>query len=337
MKISQINNNIYFTKTDKSIKKAKTTEPAGKTFKPAYYAPIFCAVKDLTPQYILKKRSHLLPERVVNKIKELCANPSQVMPDIKALHFSVYEDLFNSDLLEKAKELYPEFGRVINAIELKDNPSSAIAAIKKRMPLSDFSLAILKDLYSFKKEDELVEKYGFTNRSQLIWILQKLNIPKLNGNYNMIVKLTDENVSAQFAENANKTLRTDPEIEKRRIASILKTARSEEYREKKRLMSEEILKNNPHLREDTRLISQMTWDRCPEIRQVLSEYTKEQPHVLKKSLMNKIHGKELTLAERNIVNAYYRMFWNTYPDLKEKYSRTRHEVTQELKEKGLVK
>ena len=337
MKITSINQNIYSRIPQKVSENTVDKSVNNKNYNPAFYMPNFCAVKDLTPQYILKKRSHLLPERVLKSLKEVCENPPKVMPSMKDIHFAVYKKLFESKSLEEAKKLFPEFEGIKDAKELENNPSCAISAIKKKMPLEDFSLSILKDLFSFHYEDELVKKYGFTNRSQLIWMLKKLNIPKLQGNYNMIIKLTDESTNARFAQLAEKTLRSDPNIEQKRIENILKTVKSDEYREKKRLLSEELLKNNPHLREDTRLVSKITWERCPEIKEALSQYTKEQSNILKKSLMNKIQGKKLSDAEQNIINSYYTKFWNSHPDLKEKYSQTRHEVIQELKSKGLIK
>ncbi len=171
----------------------------------------FNAASDITLRYILEKRSQYLPERILEAVKIAEAKSGINQPSLKELHKDVYQKLFDSKSLEEAKELYPEFSDIINITEFEGNRSKALKAIKAVMPLKDFTLQYLKDLYLLITEDNLVKKYGFSNRSLLIWLNQKLHIKKPNGEYNILVKMTDEAENKKVAEFSRQRIKNNPE------------------------------------------------------------------------------------------------------------------------------
>lgn len=301
------------------------------------YTPNFGAASDITLKYVLERRSQYLPERVLARAKELSRNPVSEQPALKDLHKDVYRSLMGANTLEEAKELYPEFAGVIDAVELEGNRSKAVKAIKKIMSLKDFTLQYLKDLYSLMTEDNIVAKYGFTNRSLLQWLNTKLHITKPMGEYNLLVKMTDEAENNRIAELSRQQVKNNPEAHLEMSRKGAATQKRPEVIEKKRAMMKEFHKNNPKYAEKTRLISQRTWAKCPEIRKALSEYTASQNDITRKTLEKRVkQRKELTENERKIISGYYKRFWATYPQYLEVYREARKEAIEELTSEGLI-
>ena len=95
-------------------------------------------------------------------------------------------------------------------------------------------------------------------------------------------------------------------------------------------------KREPAAASRVRQIAQMTWDRCPQIKCALSEYTQEQEGILKKALQDKSKNNVLTQAQKRMLAGYYKRFWEKYPEFREQYRQARIEVVEELRKQGLV-
>lgn len=299
-------------------------------------APNFKSASDLTLRYMLKKHSALLPESVLKATKELVYNPVLNMPTLEELHHKVYAGLMSAKTLEEVKALYPELAEVKNSLILKNNRSVAVKVIEKNMPLEDFTLAYLKDLYSLKTENEIVAKYGFSNRSLLSWLNHKLNIVKPKTNYHTLVAMSNDGKNKRIGDLTRQALLRDPETQQKRLAKAAETHRTQEYREKKRQEMIEFYRRQPAAAYRVSQISQMTWDKCPQIKAALAEYTYEQEGILKKALKDRSDNKPLMQQQKRMIAGYYKRFWEKYPEFKKQYRQARLDAIEELKKEGLI-
>ena len=299
-------------------------------------APNFKAASDLTLHYMLKHRASYMPQSVLDKMKELCATQFHGLPTLEELHHKVYAKLMSAKTLEEAKALYPEFKEVKDSAILKGNRSLAVKAIEKQMPIEDFSLAYLKDLYSLTTADDIVKKYGFTNRNILNWLNERLSIPKPKSNYHNLVNMTNEAKNNRIAEASRQAIINNPEAQKQRLAKAAETHRTPEYREKKRQEMIDFYRREPAAAYRVHQISQMTWDRCPQIKAALAEFTYEQDGILKKALQDRTRGEKLDPAQKRMIAGYYKRFWEKHPEYREQYRQSRLEVIEEMKKEGLI-
>lgn len=307
-----------------------------QTVSPNYNSSIvFKSASDISLQYVYKKHAKFLPKRVFEKIKTILSNDKNEVPKLYELHNDLYKDLFEAKTLEEAKELYPEFKDIKDVTVLCNNRSKAVKAILKIMPLDKFTLNYLKKLYAPTSQDNLVKEYGFTNRNLLSWLNKKLNIKKLDGSYIQLFKMSNEEENLKIAEQSRKAIYANPDAQKNRLEKAAQTHRTLEYREKKRQEMIDFYKRNPDVAKRTGLISKMTWDRCPEIKDALREYTQTLSPYSKRVLSKKVSGAILTSEERRVAFGYYRGFWEKNPELKTLYKERRNQVIEELKKNNL--
>ena len=296
--------------------------------------PSFGSASDITIKYAIEKRSNLLPDRVKQEItKRLNAGKDSLMK-LYELHEDVYAPLQKTKTLEQAKALYPEFSDVLELTTIDGNRSIALKAVRKIMPLENFSLDLLKKLYSPESAEQIVSDYGFTNRNLLNWLMDKLNVKKLKGNYIQLLKMSTEEENSRIAEISRQAIYKNPEAQAKRQAKAAAHHRTPEYREKKRKEMINFYKNNPDRVEMVRKLSNLTWELCPEIKTALSEYTSHMPAYTKNILSKRAGGIKLSAQEKRTLCNYYKNFWAKNPEFKEIYSKAR---TQAAKELGLGK
>ena len=292
----------------------------------------FKSASDITLEYVMKKHSKYLPQSIFSRIKDFIGSKKNTK--LYELHNEVYKDLFEAKTLEEAKKLYPEFADVNDVVLLADNRSKAIKAIKKIMPLDLFTLDYLKKLYKPTSQDKLVQDYGFSNRSILFWLNERLNIKKLSGSYIQLLKMSDEKENNRIAELSRKAIYADTEAQNHRLQRAAEAHRTPEYRNKKRQEMKDFYIRKPEVAKRTGLISKITWDKCPEIKAALSEYTKKLSPYVKKVLSKKQSGAALTSEEKRIAAGYYRGFWKQHPQLRALYKTKRMEAVEEVKKQG---
>lgn len=297
----------------------------------------FSSASDITLEYVYTKHSKYLPLRISEKIKSILSDKSKDVPKLYELHNDLYSGLFNATSLEEVKKLYPEFRGIRELTSLGDNRSKALKAIKKIMSPENFTLNYLKKLYTPTSQDNLVREYGFTNRSLLSWLNKKLNIEKLNGSYIKLFKMSHEDENNRISELSRQAIYANPEAQKCRLAKAAETHRTSEYRAKKKQEMIEFYKRNPELAKRTGLISKMTWDRCPEIKDALHNYTRSLSPYVKKVLSKKMSGEHLTQEEKRVTCGYYRNFWEQNPELRSLYKERRIQVIEELKKENIIK
>ena len=290
----------------------------------------FGSASDITLSYVLKNHSRFLPKTMLDQITSMVQR-GENMP-LYELHSKVYRGLFESKSLDEAKSQYEEFKEVKDVITLANNRSKAIKAILKLMPLEKFTLGYLKKLYQPISQEELVKEYGFTNRNLFLWLNSKLNIQKLSGSYLQLLKMSNEEENTRIAELSRRAIYANPLVQQMRCAKAAETHRTLEYRTKKRQEMKDFYIRHPEAAERTSMISKKTWDKCPEIKTALSDYTRGLSSYVKKVLSKKLSGAILTESERKITFGYYRGFWEQHPEMKSIYQQRRLEAIEELKE-----
>lgn len=294
------------------------------------YNTNFGSASDITIDYVLKNHARYLPPTMLIEISSLVGAQSKGYPKLYELHNEVYKKLFEAKSLEEVKKIYPEFADVLDISTLKDNRSKAVKAVQKCMPLEKFTLEYIKKLFAPTSQDALVKEFGFTNRSLLGWLNEKLNIKKLTGSYIKLLQMSDEAENDRIASLSRKALYADEKAQKYRLERAAEAHRTPEYRAKKRQEMVDFYKRNPDMAEKVRIISQRTWDSCPEIKDAMSEYTKTLPSYERKIISKKRAGQKLSDEERRIAASYYKRFWELHPELKELYRTRRVEVLEKL-------
>ena len=298
--------------------------------------PSFCAASDITLNYVLKKNEKYLPKRIADEIRKFNAHPHDNVPTLIEFHNKVYEGLFNAKTLDEVKQLYPEFKDVLELTAIKDSRSKAVKAIKEQMTLEQFTLQYLKDLYTPIQMDKLVEKYKVPNRSILHWLNDQLHITKLNTNYINLLRMSDEAENRRIAELSRQAIFNDMPAQTARLKKAADAHRTPEYIEKKRQEMIDFYRRNPDRAITTGQISRMTWERCPEIRIALRDFTQEQPLLVKQVLAAKRNHRKLNENQRRIVRGYYKRFWEQHPDMREMYRKARLDVIDSIKKGELV-
>lgn len=289
----------------------------------------FKSAADINLRYIVKNHSKHLPQRVLECATELCRSGAEELPALYQLHADIYKPLLDAQSLEIAQIEFPEFKKVISLPDLNIKRSKAIDAIRKIMPMEDFSLDLLKKLYTPRFLDSLVQEYGMTNRSLLAWLINKLQITKLSSQYLKLLMMSNEAENSRIAERSRQAILRDPETQARRLAKAADTHRTPEYRAKKRQEMIDFYRRTPEAAQKTSLISKMTWDLCPEIKEALSVYTRQASSMVK-ALLSKRRYSRLNELEQRIISGYYKGFWDSHPEYKEIYQKARLQVIEEL-------
>ena len=290
----------------------------------------FSSASDITIEYALKHHAKYLPATMLKRVHELVSSGQGKKP-VYEVHNEVYKELFEAQTLDEIRSKYTEFKEIKDATDLVNNRSKAIQFIKNFKEIKDFTLYYIKRLYTPTSQDKLTQEFGFTNRSLLSWLNKKLHINKLSGSYIQLLKMSNEKENRRIAELSRQAIYSNPEAQKYRLEKAAQAHRTPEYRAKKQQEMKDYYKKNPEAAEKTSTISKMTWDKCPEIKKALSQYTKSLGSYIRKVLSKKQTGANLTSAEKRIASKYYRDFWEQNPEYKSIYKKRRLEVIEELK------
>ena len=249
------------------------------------YNTSFTSASDITIRYVLEKHSDILPARIKKEIQLILSEGGKNLPKLYEVHNRVYQRLFNAQNMEEVREYYPEYKDIIELTTLAGNRSKAVKAVKQKgISLEDFTLDFIKKLFAPMSQEALVKEYNFTNRSLVLWLMEKLHIPKFKGNYINLLRMSDEVENSRIAELSRQAIYRMPEVQQARQAKVVIHHKTPEYREKKRKQMINFYKNNPHMAERVSKLSRLTWEKCPEIREALRIYTAESPDYIKSFL-----------------------------------------------------
>ena len=139
-----------------------------------------------------------------------------------------------------------------------------------------------------------------------------------------------------MSERSSQLLKDNPDRHRRMLEKSAEAHKTPEYREKKRQQNIDFYRREPAARIRTSKISQKTWDKCPQIKAALAEFTYEQGGILKRALMDRSAKQQLSQEQKRMISGYYKRFWEKYPEFKEQYRQARLEAIKELDRLNLV-
>ena len=292
----------------------------------------FGAAKDLHLSYLAKKRSHLIPERVLNRVNAYIAFETggiPKFPTLRQVHNDTYEALMNAKTLDDAVSNYHEFMNVGNLADLSHHFSRSKKLIEKQMPLEDFSLDCLKKIWSGRMVDDISKSYGFKTRDVLTNLCDHLNIPRPSKNYNTLLKASEEEGNLVIAEKTRRNI----EQCKKNLAKAGKKHLAPESLAKQAESMREVYKYNPEMIKRKKEVMELTWELCPEIKLAFHDFTKEQTPYIRKVISKQKTNKPLTEAEKRTISGFNKRFWEAHAYLKEDYSRARSLAEEIIKKK----
>lgn len=145
-------------------------------------------------EYVLKNRSHLLPERVLKQVEEIVSQKPKEYPTLKEVHDNIYSKLTKYNSLEEAVEKdFPEFKGIKEAtIEFKRKTGNIKKLEESGLLTDGLSFRILKRIWvDLKSLDEIAVELGLDDRSSLAWILKKIEFVNMNTNYKTLLRASE--------------------------------------------------------------------------------------------------------------------------------------------------
>ena len=285
--------------------------------------------EDITLKYVLEERKHLLPQRILARVQELQSSINQ--PTLKQLHADTYEALLQCKTLEEAKEKYAEFSDVEDSIKLIGNRSKGVKAmLDKGFDLREISLLVLQRLWGkLDAQEEIASDLGLTNRAMMFWLTNILKIPRTPKNYPVLVASSDKILNGEIGAKTRAFNLANPEKMRAKNKHAAQGCKTAEYREAQSKRMIEYDKNHPERREKIGRFTQEIWDEIermdenPSVRLKFKETFRahlSHPEFEAARLAMAKRGKEkLTDADKRAIKGFYSDFWQTYPQLKERF------------------
>lgn len=184
----------------------------------SYYStqPNFQGKNPIDLNYILQKRSNLLPPRVLEKAQELVDKNVKPLPTLEDVHKDAYSYLLKCQSLDEVRMYFPEFSQIKNAESAFVRNTGNIKKLKENGYLNNgFTLKILQDIWvNLKTKDEIAKEMGLKNRSGLSWILDKINLVNFKPNYRMLIMSSNPITHAKISEKTTAWNKAHPDIMK---------------------------------------------------------------------------------------------------------------------------
>jgi len=292
----------------------------------------FKGIRNFNLSYVIKERSHLVPQRMIEVIKDVLKSKPAQEPTLRDLHLKTYAPLLECKNLDEARNLFPEFREVLDAVIFENSPSKNIKELKKHIELKDLSLKLLQDTWAkLKTQDEIAQELGLANRQKLDWFKNKINFVNKDKNYNPLLKVSDPVLKQEVAAKTTAYNLAHPEQMMARNKKAAQACKKPENRAKQRERSRQIYINHPELREQVRFLSQETWDRLPHIKEQMREFSQTCPDYTRAVIKKGIQGYELSPKEERIRKKFYKDFWEAHPQAKQEYQEMRKLIAEEIK------
>ena len=288
-------------------------------------SPTFSAQgKPLTLKYIVEKRSNLLPARVLENVKKCLLTPTPESKSLLTLHRETYAPLLECKTLDEVKSLYPEFKDIKDEIIFKRPNSTYAKSFTERIQNENFALKMLQEIWAnLKNKDDIAKEYGMNSRSSLDWALGQINFIPLSSNYKKILVASDAEGNKTIADKTRAWNALHPDLMYAHNKKAAQGCKTEQYRE---AQSERIKKydiEHPERREKISNALKEGWQKCPEVRKAISEFSKNESSFLKNALAKKSTNKKITEKEERAIAGFYKRFWDTHPELKAVYAEAR--------------
>lgn len=277
--------------------------------------------KPITLQYILEKRSNLLPERVLQAVKAELAKGSSKTRSLLEIHRAIYEPILKYTSLEALKEdaAFPEF-KDIKPFVLFERNTRYAKEFKERTD-KNFVLNMIQEYWgNLKTKDEIAQSFGMKNRNSLEWALKQIDFVSFPPNYRTLLKSSDEEGNREIASKTSAWNALHPDLMYARNKHAAQGCKTEEYRKAQAQRMKEYDKEHPERREKISISGKEAWAKCPEVRQAMSEFAAQSSSFLRHIVMKRFSGVKLTNKEDRISRGFFKRFWQTHPELKAVYA-----------------
>ena len=273
--------------------------------------------KPITLEYIVEKRSHLLPSRVLSKAKEILANnKGGVYPSLLEIHKSIYAPLLECKTLDEAKKMFNEFEQIKESVVFERN--SRYAKEFKSRTDENFVLKMLQESWgNLKNKDNIAKSFGMTSRSSLDWALKQINFVYFKPNYKTLLYASDEEGNRIIAFKTTTWNQLHPDLMFQRNKHAAQFCKTDEYRNLHSQRMKEYDKSNPQRREKISQVTKEAWLKCSEIKEAMKLFAKNAKPSTRCVIAKKIKGEKLSSAENRIQLTFYKQFWAEHPNLKE--------------------
>lgn len=277
--------------------------------------------KPITLQYILEKRSNLLPERVLQAVKAELAKGSSKTRSLLEIHRAIYEPILKYTSLEALKEdaAFPEF-KDIKPFVLFERNTRYAKEFKERTD-KNFVLNMIQEYWgNLKTKDEIAQSFGMKNRNSLEWALKQIDFVSFHPNYRTLLRSSDEAGNREIASKTAAWNALHPDLMYARNKHAAQGCKTEEYRKAQAQRMKEYDKEHPERREKISISGKEAWAKCPEVRQAMSEFAAQSSSFLRHIVMKRFSGVKLTNKEDRISRGFFKRFWQTHPELKAVYA-----------------
>lgn len=277
--------------------------------------------KPITLQYILEKRSNLLPERVLQAVKAELAKGSSKTRSLLEIHRAIYEPILKYTSLEALKEdtAFPEF-KDIKPFVLFERNTRYAKEFKERTD-KNFVLNMIQEYWgNLKSKDEIAQSFGMKNRNSLEWALKQIDFVSFPPNYRTLLRSSDEAGNREIASKTSAWNALHPDLMYARNKHAAQGCKTEEYRKAQAQRMKEYDKEHPERREKISISGKESWAKCPEVRQAMSEFAAQSSSFLRHIVMKRFSGVKLTNKEDRISRGFFKRFWQTHPELKAVYA-----------------
>ena len=285
--------------------------------------------KPISLEYILTKREHLLPKRVLTEAKAELASKRKEKASLMELHKKVYNQLLKCTTLEQAKQIFKEFENIKTEVEFKRN--SVYAKKFKEKVGNNFVLKMLQEFWgNLKSKDEVAKELGMQNRTSLEWALKNIGFISFSPNYLNLLKASDAEGNQIIARKTKSWNKKHPEFMREHNKRAAQSCKTEKYRRAQAKRMKEYDEKHPERIAKIAENNRKAWAICPEIRNALADFTRAQSDFIKNILRKHAQGQKLSEEERITRQSFYKQFWDSHPEFKKTFAEAKKKVAKEL-------
>lgn len=286
--------------------------------------------KPIDLKYIVEKRAHLLPERILVQARQIVARDPASGISLKELHLSTYESLLSYTSMEQVRKDFPEFAGIADSVVFARN-SVYKQQFEAKTKDIDFPLKMLQELWAnLKTKDEVAAELGLQNRSSLEWALKQIGFVYYPPNYRTLLKASDEEGNREIARKTQEYNAAHPEQMYARNKHAAQGCKTPEYRCAQRERMLEHDRNHPERREKISEFDRRTWELCPEIREALSRFTAGESAYVRQTVVKVMQGESLSPYESRTRKGFFKRFWDAYPYFKEVLRQAKAQVRKDM-------
>lgn len=293
----------------------------------SYNSPSFCAKgQPLSLEYIVKKHSGNIPKRVRDYALELISDGKNAGISLLEVHRRIYKPLLECNNLSEVKKLYPEFVNVLADVPCQKKSINTAARMTE-----NFGFLALREYWAnLTTKNELAHLFGMPSRGTLDFSLNKINFIGFPPNYRMLLKASDAAGNKNIADKTKAWNKANPQLRRELNKHAAQGCKTEEYRkaQAQRMFEYDML--HPERRQKISQKSKEMWNRCPEVKTAMCQFSKKQGQYL--SILLAKHAKKLPLSETEqiVLNSFFKKFWMAHPEMKKILADALSDVINEM-------